>query len=59
MHYYIFPDGMNKGELKKLAEEHSVYEDDKTFIDMMRERGQTPFKPLVINYYKSGKKIYE
>ena len=56
MKFYIF--STNKKEIKKLCDEHSIFDKTKEFEDYFREITDKPYTPFVINYFYPTKKIY-
>ena len=57
MKFFIFP--TNKKEIKKIADEHSIFDKPKEFEEYFREVTNKPYTPFIINYFKPMKNIYD
>ena len=57
MKFYIF--ATNKKEIKKLSDEHSIFDKTRQFEEYFREITDKPYQPFIINYFYPNKKIYD
>jgi len=57
MKFYIF--ATNKKEIKKIADEHSIFNKPKDFEEYFREVTDEPYTPFIVNYFYKPRNIYD